>query len=190
MLSGNRNFEGRINPHVRTNYLASPPLVVAYALAGTMDIDLDTEPLGHDRNGKPVFLKDVWPTQTRPSARRSASTSKPDQFRNQYAHALDGSTGLAEAPHRQRQLVPVGSRRAPTSASRPSSTKLAAEPAPLQDLAERARAGGPRRLGDHRPHLARPATSPKSSPAARYLMEQGVEPKDFNSYGAAAATTR
>src|SRR5262249_1460405 len=89
VLSGNRNFEGRINPHVRMNFLASPPLVVAYAIAGEMDLDLNTEPLSVDRNGNRVFLKDIWPSDQE-IREAIAAHVKPEQFRNQYAHAMEG----------------------------------------------------------------------------------------------------
>ena len=90
VLSGNRNFEGRINPHGAMNYLASPPLVVAYALAGHDGHRPDNEPLATDRNGKPVFLKDIWPIARGDPRGRSRSSVKPEQFRNQYAHAFEG----------------------------------------------------------------------------------------------------
>ncbi|HBL46413.1 MAG TPA: aconitate hydratase, partial [Planctomycetaceae bacterium] len=90
VLSGNRNFEGRISPDVRANYLASPPLVVAYAIAGTTDIDLSTEPLGQDQDGKDVFLKDVWPSQEEVNATMESSIN-PEMFRKQYGKATEGS---------------------------------------------------------------------------------------------------
>ena len=180
VLSGNRNFEGRINPFVRMNFLASPPLVVAYALAGDMDLDLSTEPLSVDRNGNPVFLAEVWPTDEEVREAIAAHV-KPEQFRNQYAHALEGD-------ERWRRL------QAPTSktfAWDPKSTyvrrppffeKLAKQPAPVTDIR------GARvlaLLGDSvtTDHISPAGSIAKTSPAARYLMEHGVEPKDFNSYG-------
>jgi len=181
VLSGNRNFEGRINSHVRMNYLASPPLVVAYALAGTMDIDMANEPLGFDRNGTPIFLKDVWPDDDaiREAIRKHVT---PDQFRNQYAHALEGDATW--------QKLPTGS--GSTFSWDPKSTyvrkppffdNLSAEPTPISDIS------GARvlaLLGDSvtTDHISPAGNIAKTSPAARYLMEQGVEPKDFNSYGA------
>ena len=89
VLSGNRNFEGRINPLVRANYLASPPLVVAYALAGRMDIDLQTEPLGHDQKGQPVYLRDVWPSQKEVMTAVNSSI-RPEMFRKAYEESLEG----------------------------------------------------------------------------------------------------
>ena len=181
VLSGNRNFEGRINPHVRMNFLASPPLVVAYALAGEMDLDMNTQPLAFDRNGQGVFLKDIWPSD---EEIREAIESfvKPEQFQKQYATALDGD-------HRWQGLEVVKSS---TFAWDPKSTyvrkptffdNMPKEPAALVDIkAARVLAF----LGDSvtTDHISPAGNIAKGSPAARYLMEQGVEPKDFNSYGA------
>ncbi len=181
VLSGNRNFEGRINPHVRMNFLASPPLVVAYALAGTVNVDLTTEPLAQDRNGQPVYLREVWPSDA--EIREAVSSFvKPEQFRDQYARALEGDA-------RWRSLAV---KRAETFAWDPKSTyvrkppffeKLSREPAPLNDI-QGARVLA--MLGDSvtTDHISPAGNIAKNSPAARYLMEQGVEPKDFNSYGA------
>ena len=90
MLSGNRNFEGRVNPEVRANYLASPPLVVAYALAGTMDIDLHNEPLGNGSDGAPVFLRDIWPSQAE-IADAMRTSVQVEMFREKYAHVFEGT---------------------------------------------------------------------------------------------------
>jgi aconitate hydratase len=90
VLSGNRNFEGRINPHTRANYLASPPLVVAYALAGTVDIDLQNEPLGTGKDGKPVYLRDIWPSQ-KEIATTVTSSLKPEMFTKSYGNVFDGN---------------------------------------------------------------------------------------------------
>jgi aconitate hydratase len=181
VLSGNRNFEGRINPYVRMNFLASPPLVVAYALAGTVGKDLTKEPLAEDRNGHPVYLHEVWPTD---AEIREAVESfvKPEQFQKQYARALDGD-------ERWRAMKVT---MAETFAWDPKSTyvrkppffdALSKEPAPLTDIR------GARVLavlGDSvtTDHISPAGNIAKNSPAARYLMEEGVEPKDFNSYGA------
>jgi aconitate hydratase len=181
VLSGNRNFEGRINPHVRMNFLASPPLVVAYAIAGTVDLDTEKEPLGLDRNGRPVFLKDIWPTNEEITAVMNASV-KPEQFRSQYADAMSGP--------KQWQELKVGT--GATFKWDPKSTyvrkptffdNLPKEPGPTKDIS------GARVLavlGDSvtTDHISPAGNISKTSPAARYLMEQGVEPKDFNSYGA------
>jgi aconitate hydratase len=180
VLSGNRNFEGRINPFVRMNFLASPPLVVAYAIAGEMDLDLNTQPLAVDRNGNPVYLKDIWPSD-KEVREAIAAHVKPEQFRNQYAHAMEGD-------ERWRQLkVPSSNTfswdEKSTYVRRPPFfEKLPKEPPAVQDIR------GARvlaLLGDSvtTDHISPAGSIAKASPAARYLMEQGVEPKDFNSYG-------
>ena len=103
VLSGNRNFEGRINPDVRANYLASPPLVVAYALAGTMDIDLATEPIGIDREGQPVYLKDIWPSQKR-SRKRFSNPFSTEMFRSEYGEVFEGDEQWSTLPVPQGDL--------------------------------------------------------------------------------------
>jgi aconitate hydratase len=181
VLSGNRNFEGRINPHVRMNFLASPPLVVAFALRGTIDTDLHTDALGKDRNGDPVYLRDLWPTSAEVSeaVRRAV---RPAQFAEQYARALDGDLSWREL------RVPSGQ----TFAWDPSSTyvkkpsffdAIAREPAALTDI------HGARVLavlGDSvtTDHISPAGSIHRQSPAARYLVDQGVSLADFNSYGA------
>ncbi len=180
VLSGNRNFEGRINPFVRMNFLASPPLVVAYALAGEMDIDLVTEPLAVDRNGSPVYLKDIWPSDQE-IREAIAAHVKPEQFRNQYAHALEGDARW------QSLRVPASNTFAWDEKSTyvrrpPFFENLSKEPVAVQDI-KSARVLA--LLGDSvtTDHISPAGSIAKASPAARYLMEQGVEPKDFNSYG-------
>ncbi|MCI0573878.1 MAG: aconitate hydratase AcnA [Myxococcaceae bacterium] len=181
VLSGNRNFEGRINPHVRMNFLASPPLVVAYAIAGTVDVDMDKEPVGQDRNGRTVFLKDIWPTNEEIQA-TIARCVKPEQFRSQYADAMSGPAQW------QKLKVSTGN----TFKWDPKSTyvrkppffeNLPKEPLPPRDI-EGARVLA--LLGDSvtTDHISPAGNIAKTSPAAKYLMEHGVEPKDFNSYGA------
>jgi len=180
VLSGNRNFEGRINPDVKMNYLASPPLVVAYALAGTMDIDITTDALGDDDDGAPVLLADIWPSEA-DVARVVAEAVRGEQFTASYADVFAGDA-------RWRGLdVPSG----PAFAWDPDSTYvrrppyfdgMPAEPVPRTDIV------GARVLAvladsvttDH----ISPAGSIKAdSPAGRYLAEHGIAPKDFNSYG-------
>ena len=107
VLSGNRNFEGRVNPHVRANYLASPPLVVAYALAGTVDVDLATEPLGTGTDGKPVFLRDVWPSQAEVQE-LIQSCVRRDEFVEQYADVFQGSEEWRAHPGAERRALPLG----------------------------------------------------------------------------------
>jgi aconitate hydratase len=187
VLSGNRNFEGRINPHVRANYLASPPLVVAYALAGTTDIDLAAEPLGTDGSGNDVYLKDIWPTQ-KEVADTIAGSMSPEMFQNEYAHAADG-------PPEWRQIAaPSGDLYAWDPASTyiqepPFFVDMPAEPAPIRAIS------GARCLvsvGDSTTtdHISPAGSIKADSPAGRYLQEHRVTPADFNSYGARRGNDR
>jgi aconitate hydratase len=181
VLSGNRNFEGRINASVKLNYLASPPLVVAYAIAGTMDIDLSREPISHDPNGRPVFLKDIWPS---PEEIRNAIATgvKPEQFRRRYSHAMDGD-------HRWQKLststgqVFKWDEKSTYVRKPPFFDDIPKDPQPLKDI-QGARVLA--MLGDSvtTDHISPAGSISKTSPAAKYLIEQGVQPKDFNSYGA------
>ncbi len=181
VLSGNRNFEGRINPQVKMNYLASPPLVVAYALAGEMDKDLVTEPLGVDRNGTPVFLKDIWPAPEEIQA-AMISSLKPSQFKKAYGEVFDGDRNW------QGLKVPKGrtylwEEKSTYVRKPPFFEKIAKEPAPVKEIS------GARclvLLGDSvtTDHISPAGNIAKTSPAAKYLVEHGVEQKDFNSYGA------
>jgi aconitate hydratase A / 2-methylisocitrate dehydratase len=181
VLSGNRNFEGRIQQQVRANYLASPPLVVAYALAGTMTLDLTTEPLGTDRSGTPVYLRDIWPAE-REIQETMLRAVNASMFREQYADVFSGD-------NRWRSLgVPTGDRFAwePESTyirNPPFFDGLTLQPAPLADIVgARALAF----LGDSitTDHISPAGSIKKDSPAGRYLMARGVQPADFNSYGA------
>ncbi len=181
VLSGNRNFEGRIHPDVRMNYLASPPLVVAYALAGTMDIDLTTDPLGTDQEGNPVRLADLWPTSQEVAEviRRSLSS---DEFRTRYASVFEGDEHW--------RSMPVGS--GETFAWDSSSTyvlrppffeDIGLDPAPVTDI-ETARVLA--LLGDSvtTDHISPAGSIRPDSPAGRYLQDHDVTREDFNSYGA------
>ena len=181
MLSGNRNFEGRIHPLVRANYLASPPLVVAYALAGRMDIDLTTEPLGTGSDGKPVFLSDVWPTpQEIASTVRASVTSA--QYRKQYSEVYEGDAHWKSMP------VPVGDvyQWDPKSTyikMPPYFENMPKNPAELADI------HGARVLailGDSvtTDHISPAGSIAVDSPAGKYLIANGVKPHEFNSYGA------
>jgi aconitate hydratase len=180
VLSGNRNFEGRINPDCRMNFLASPPLVVAYALAGTMDVDLYGEPLGHDATGDPVYLRDIWPSSDE-VARVMHETVSSNMFIKAYA-------GVFEGDERWRELdAPETAQFAWDEASTyirrpPFFDDMAAEPAPLPDISG-ARALAV--LGDSvtTDHISPAGVIRKDSPAGRWLVEHGVEPADFNSYG-------
>src|SRR6202142_2594990 len=181
VLSGNRNFEGRINPQCRANYLASPPLVVAYAIAGRMDFDIVNEPLGNDKAGKPVYLRDIWPTpQEVESTMRSSVTS--DMFRTQYADVFTGDA------HWQALPIPEGDLYAWDGKSTyikdpPYFEGMPVKPAAISDLRGlRALA----LLGDSitTDHISPAGSIPAESPAGKYLIANGVQPKDFNSYGA------
>ncbi|HZH04159.1 MAG TPA: aconitate hydratase AcnA, partial [Myxococcaceae bacterium] len=181
VLSGNRNFEGRINAQVRMNYLASPPLVVAYALAGDMDVDLNREPLGRNRNGEAVYLKDVWPSDE--EIREAIRTSvKAEQFERRYGSVLDGNEQWRNLETSKGQTF-VWDPKSTYVRKPPFFEDIPKEPAALQDI-QGARVLA--LLGDSvtTDHISPAGNISKTSPAARYLMEQGVEPKDFNSYGA------
>ncbi len=181
VLSGNRNFEGRIHPLARASYLASPPLVVAFALAGRVDIDLTREPLGVDRDGKDVYLADLWPSPE--EIRRTIGESvSPELFRRTYASVFDGDDRWRALP------IPSGDRYAWDPASTyialpPFFEGLTAEPAPVRDIS------GARVLavlGDSvtTDHISPAGSIAMKSPAGEWLQERGVAPLDFNSYGA------
>ncbi|HEY5945942.1 MAG TPA: aconitate hydratase AcnA, partial [Kofleriaceae bacterium] len=181
VLSGNRNFEGRVNPVVRANYLGSPPLVVAYALAGTMDIDLDNEPLGTGSDGKPVFLREIWPTPAE-IAEAMRTSIKREQYQTRYEHVLDG-----DAEWRALQ-IPAGETYAWDEAStyirKPSFfDDLGPTPKPLTNI-KQARVLAV--LGDSvtTDHISPAGNIAKGSPAGRYLDEHGVPVKEYNQYGA------
>src|SRR6185503_6953473 len=181
VLSGNRNFEGRIQSQVRANYLASPPLVVAYALAGRMQVDLTTEPLGTDRQGQAVYLRDLWPTEREIQATMLSSV-KSEMFRSKYAQVFDGDDRWRSLP------IPTGERFEWTDDSTyirnpPFFEGLTLEPAPPSDIRS-ARVLAV--LGDSvtTDHISPAGSIPADSPAGKYLIAKGVGPKDFNSYGA------
>ncbi|HET7738166.1 MAG TPA: aconitate hydratase AcnA, partial [Tepidiformaceae bacterium] len=180
VLSGNRNFEGRINPDVRANYLASPPLVVAYALAGTMDIDLQREPLGTNPDGEAVFLRDIWPSQA--AVEEAMRTSvRSEMFRSRYAEVFRGDEAWQNLP------IPTGDRYAwdPFSTyvkNPPYFDDMPATPAPVTDI------NGARVLvmvGDSvtTDHISPAGNIKADGPAGRYLLEHDVPRADFNSYG-------
>ncbi|MFZ1866055.1 MAG: aconitate hydratase AcnA [Polyangiales bacterium] len=181
VLSGNRNFEGRVNPLTKANYLASPPLVVAYALAGTMDIDFETDPIGQDDEGNDVFLRDIWPTHREITETLRASVKK-EQFLERYAVVLDGPP----------QWRDVHFAKGDRYRWDPESTYVRlppffegvepGDPEPPKDIV------GARllcMLGDSvtTDHISPAGSIALDSPAARYLQEHGVTPRDFNSYG-------
>ncbi len=180
VLSGNRNFEGRINPDVKMNYLASPPLVVAYALAGTMDIDITTESLGTGTNGQPVYLADIWPTQAEVDEVVNSSISA-DMFTSRYADVFAGDEAWRSLP------TPTGETFEWDGESTyvrkpPYFDNMPADPVPVVDVT------GARvllKLGDSvtTDHISPAGSIKADSPAGTYLTEHGVERKDFNSYG-------
>jgi aconitate hydratase len=182
VLSGNRNFEGRINPDVKMNYLMSPPLVVAYAIAGTMDVDLVNEPLGAGSDGQPVFLKDIWPSETE-VAQVMGEAIQSDMFAKGYADVFAGDERWRSLPLGESGTDAFSWEEDSTYVRRPPYFDgMPAEPAPLQDI-EGARVLA--LLGDSvtTDHISPAGSIKKDSPAGRYLTEHGVEAKDFNSYG-------
>ena len=180
VLSGNRNFEGRISPDVKMNYLASPPLVVAYALAGTMDFDFETEPLGQDQNGNDVFLRDIWPDPDEVQ-RTIDETINRDMYTKDYANVFAGDERWQSLP------TPEGSRFTWDDASTyvrkaPFFDGMKMDPEPVKDI------HGARvllKLGDSvtTDHISPAGAFKPETPAGQYLTGNGVQPKDFNSYG-------
>jgi aconitate hydratase len=181
VLSGNRNFEGRIHPQVRASYLASPPLVVAYALAGSVDVDLTKDSLGYDRSGQPVYLRDIWPTQEEVN-QTMAATVDADLFEKSYSDVFEGDErwrGMA---------IPEGALwewdpKSTYIQEPPYFENFAMEPGEPGDIS------GARVLavlGDSitTDHISPAGSIPVDSPAGRYLIEHGVEPRDFNQFGA------
>jgi len=180
VLSGNRNFEGRVNPDVKANYLASPMLVVAYALAGRMDIDFTSEPIGYDPNGKAVMLKDIWPSQDE-IKQTVHNTLDAEMFRRQYASVFEGDERWKALPAPAGKLYQFD----------PKSTYIQNPPffsnlGASREISDIRGAKVLLLLGDSitTDHISPAGNIAKNSPAARYLMENGVQPADFNSYGA------
>jgi len=180
VLSGNRNFEGRINPHVKANYLASPPLVVAYAIAGTVNINFETDPLAYDPNGLPVYLRDIWPGQEEINQVEKNSV-KPEMFKKEYSGVLEGAKLWKDLD------VPEGTlydwdqtstyiQEPPYFVDFPLTLPLPGDIQNSKVLAV---------FGDSitTDHISPAGDIPAESPAGRYLMSWGVDPKDFNSYG-------
>ena len=187
VLSGNRNFEGRINPDVKANYLASPPLVVAYALAGATDIDLTTDAIGEGSDGQQVYLKDIWPTHDEVQA-VVADCVRPEMFREQYAHVWDGNEKWNAIATSEGGIYDWN----PESTyiqEPPFLVNLTPEVKPIEPLA------GARclaLLGDSvtTDHISPAGAIAKDSPAGKFLQEQGVAPADFNSYGSRRGNDR
>jgi aconitate hydratase len=181
VLSGNRNFEGRIHPLVRANYLASPPLVVAYALAGRMDFDMASEPLGNDKSGKPVFLRDIWPSpqEIESTVRANVTTA---MYHKEYGEVFQGDSRW------QGLKVPKGDiyawdERSTYIKNPPFFEKITKTPAPLTDI-HSARALAMLGNSITTDHISPAGSIGVDSPAGKWLIEQGVKPGDFNSYGA------
>ncbi len=181
VLSGNRNFEGRINPLVKANYLASPPLVVAYALAGTVDINLTSDPVGVDQAGNPVYLKDIWPSQQEIMEAIQHSIT-PDLFKQQYANVYDGNEtwnaieGTGSQVYRWDEVSTY-------IQEPPFFFDLTVEPGPIEAISG---ASVLALLGDSitTDHISPAGDIALNSPAGRYLQERAIEKRDFNSYGA------
>ncbi|BDO42446.1 aconitate hydratase AcnA [Cellulomonas sp. NTE-D12] len=180
VLSGNRNFEGRINPDVKMNYLASPPLVIAYALAGTMDFDFESEPLGRSEDGHPVFLRDIWPSPQEVQDTIDASIDRA-MFTADYADVFAGDDRWRSLPTPEGDVFAWDAES--TYVRKPPYFEgMTATPAPVQDIS------GARvlaKLGDSvtTDHISPAGSIKPDSPAGRYLAEHGIERKDFNSYG-------
>ncbi len=180
VLSGNRNFEGRVNPMTKANYLASPPLVVAYALAGTVDIDLTTEPIGVDKNGKPVMLKEIWPTQKEVSDAMAQSV-KPEMFKKSYGNVFGENAQWNEIPITGGELYEWNE--ASTYIQEPPFfDDLTLEVKPIQPISDlRVLAI----FGDSitTDHISPASNIAENSPAGLYLKSKGIQKKDFNQYG-------
>jgi aconitate hydratase len=179
VLSGNRNFEGRISPDARANFLASPPLVVAYALAGTVNIDLENEPLGHDPNGVPVYLRDIWPSQEEVGAavRRCV---RPEMFREQYANVFDGNEEFNKIPVTGGDLFEWSERS--TYIQEPPFFNITLDLPPVTPLAG-ARVLAVMPDSTTTDHISPAGSIAVGSPAAHYLEEHDVERSEWNSYG-------
>ncbi len=181
VLSGNRNFEGRVHPLVRANYLASPPLVVAYALVGHMDFDMTTESLGNDKNGKPVFLRDIWPSpqEIESTVRQSVTTA---MYHKEYGEVFEGDA------HWKSLKVPKGDlyswdEKSTYIKNPPFFEKISKTPAPLTDI-RNARVLAMLGNSITTDHISPAGSIGADTPAGKWLISQGVKPSDFNSYGA------
>ncbi|RME32031.1 MAG: aconitate hydratase AcnA, partial [Candidatus Zixiibacteriota bacterium] len=187
VLSGNRNFEGRVNPHTRANYLASPPLVVAYALAGSMAVDLTTEPLGTGSDGKPVYLKEIWPTQHEILENIKANVT-PELFRKQYESVFDGNPMWNAIEAKESELYPWDENS--TYIQEPpfflNMTKDLDPVEPIRDARVLVMVGDSITTD----HISPAGAIKADSPAGKYLLEHGVQFADFNSYGSRRGNDR
>jgi aconitate hydratase len=187
VLSGNRNFEGRINPHIRANYIASPPLVVAYAIAGSTDIDLVNEPLGHSPNGDPVYLHEIWPTQKEINDVIEHSLS-PEMFRAKYSNVFTGNETWNTIPVTDSKMYAWDSQSTYIQEP-PFFEDLVPGISPIQEI-RNARVLA--FLGDSvtTDHISPAGAIPADGPAGRYLIEHEVQPRDFNSFGSRRGNDR
>jgi len=187
VLSGNRNFEGRVHPYVRANYLASPPLVVAYALAGTVDIDLTSEPIGVDRDGNPVYLRDLWPTSAE-ILETASRVVQPEMFIQKYADVFTGNETWNNIPTSEGELYSWDEQS--TYIQEPPFFLDLSRDEPHMEKIKRARVLAV--LGDSitTDHISPAGSIAADSPAGKYLVERGVAPRDFNSYGSRRGNDR
>lgn len=187
VLSGNRNFEGRVHPHVQANYLASPPLVVAYALAGTVDIDLTTEPLGIDRQGNPVYLKDLWPSSEEVE-KLIKDLVQPELFASEYANLYSANPQWSEI-HSPSSLLYEWNPESTYLQEPPFFENLSKEPQPISEI-RNARVLA--LFGDSitTDHISPAGNISPTSPAGKYLLEHGVPVSEFNSYGSRRGNDR
>ncbi len=181
VLSGNRNFEGRVHPEIKMNFLASPPLVVAYALAGSLNIDITTEPLGVGKDGQPVYLKDVWPSSSEVALAVAASVDST-MFKKGYANVFTGDANWSSIKTPAGKIYEWDAKSTYVK-NPPYFEGMTMTPAPVLDL-KNARVLA--MLGDSvtTDHISPAGNISKASPAAKYLISQGVQAADFNSYGA------
>lgn len=182
VLSGNRNFEGRIHPQVRASFLASPPLVVAYALAGTVDIDLSQEPVGTDINGEPVYLRDIWPSQEEVREVVAQSVT-PEVYKKNYAHVFEGDEQWRSLSNSATGALFAWDANSTYIQEPPFFKDMSPEPAPIKDIQ------GARVLvmvddAVTTDHISPAGNIAAASPAGRFLIDKGVERREFNSYGA------
>ena len=187
VLSGNRNFEGRVNPQVKPSYLASPPLVVAYALAGTVDIDLQREPIGHDRDGEAVFLKDIWPSNAEVRSTMQACVTR-EQFVDRYSR-VDQGPAMWQAVEADKSDVYAWDEASTYVQEPPFFVGMTREVKPIEAIS------GARclvRVGDSvtTDHISPAGSIAKGGPAAKYLEANGVQPADYNSYGSRRGNDR
>ena len=188
VLSGNRNFEARVHPDVKANYLASPPLVVAYAIAGTVDINLATDPLGHSQDGTPVFLRDIWPSQAEIEAVVASSVTN-EQFRTQYAHCFDGSDEWKAIATGGGDMYAWNEKSTYIQEPPFFTTMTLAEPAPIKSIhAARCLI----KVGDSvtTDHISPAGSIKTDGPAGKYLQAHGVAVSMFNSYGSRRGNDR